>query len=237
MSSTVTSIGTKVPKTFEIGDLVEVNKGNWIDKQGKIAETAADGTSRVEGLGWCMNEDLDLVEAVTSPPAPEPEPEADKIRTDVDGEPADVVLNGKSGAPVEEEQKNPPLIEVTINELNQDWVNQYDRWAAAESEAKEAREEATLQRKRLDALSQQMRYRLRRDSVAQQTSLLDQQPSGSETPEAQTFQVRRSFALAAPPSIEVWDRETHPERAAQHEANAADAVEMPLSDDTEIEPS
>lgn len=236
MSSTVTPIDrTKVPKTFEIGDIVEVNKGNWIDKQGKIAETAADGTSRVDGLGWCMNEDLDLVEAVTPLT---PEPEVDKIRTDVDGEPADVVLDGKSGAPVEEEQKPAPLIEVTINELNQDWVNQYDRWAAAESEAKEAREEATLQRKRLDALSQQMRYRLRRDSVAQQTSLLDQQPSGSETPETQPFQVRRSFALAARPSVEVWDRETHPERAAQHEASAAGVVETPVSDDdTDIEPS
>jgi hypothetical protein len=236
MSSTVTPIDqaqAKVPKTFEIGDLVEVNKGNWIDKQGEIAETSADGTSRVKGLGWCMNEDLDLVEAVAPPPAPEPEPEGEKkIEALVDGQPAAIVLDGTTGAIAEEEQKKPPLIEVTIDELNQDWVDQYDRWAAAESEAKEAREEATMQRKRLDALSQQLRWRLRRDSArGQQTSLLDQPPPGSETPEAsapEVFRVRRSFAATSELMAIVGGANVGPSAAAP---------ESPADDDTDIEPS
>jgi hypothetical protein len=148
----VTSINQpKVVKTFAIGDLVEIMKGPKIDQQGKIAEIGELGdTSRVEGIGWQLNDDLELIEAATA-----------VIDGTVDGAPATIVLDGKTGA-----QEEPTLIEVPLEDLVRQMAEQWDRLQEVRAIAKEERE-------RLNAITLQIRNRTKFTPKPEQLAMGD----------------------------------------------------------------
>lgn len=60
-----------------------------------------------------------------------------------------------------------PLIEVPLEDLCRQWGEQYDAWADADSEAKEARSIAKEERKKLDAIALTVRNRLKGGGAAQ----------------------------------------------------------------------
>ncbi len=126
---------------FAVGDLVEITKGNHIDKRAIVQEVADDATVRVAGFGWYTADSLELVERVKE--------------TTVDGATAQIAFDGQTGAPQE-----PTLIELPIEDLTRQWADQYDEWMAADQEAKAARQHTKVLRKKLDATGTELRRRI-----------------------------------------------------------------------------
>ncbi len=155
---TVTPIDREKSKpSFNIGDRVQITKGAYIDQEAVISEIR-ERTARLLPFrfGWVCFDDIELLEAAPARDSTAPS----ELALTVDGKDATIVLDGKTGGPIEER-----LIEVPIEDLNQQWADQYDAWAAADTESKEARGVAKDERKKLDKLAAELRRRLKDPSM------------------------------------------------------------------------